>query len=208
MVGTPHTSWDQDVSADDTSYEDANWTKIDTAFVKARDRWYAIDNENKKIILMTNTLNGTVDTEDYTFDTWSLSGRRHYSQGFSYLRKYGNNLMFNGPKAIYSMNLSTKSVSLGAKVAVIGQSAFGRNKSLTKLVLPAGIRSIGKMAFYQCAKLKNIQFKGKTVPTVAKNAFKGIYKKATFKVPAKSLKKYKAKLTAKIGVASGMKVKK
>lgn len=47
-----------------------------------------------------------------------------------------------------------------------------------------------------------------TVTSIAKNAFKGIYKKATFKVPKKQLKKYKKLIQKKkTGFKKTMKVK-
>ena len=73
----------------------------------------------------------------------------------------------------------------------------------------AAIKTIGKTAFYKCAKLKTITIKTTklTTKTVGKNAFKGVYKKATVKVPAKKLKAYKTLLVKK-GLPKTAKVKK
>ena len=63
--------------------------------------------------------------------------------------------------------------------------------------------------FYKCAKLKSIVIKTTKLTTknVGKNAFKGIYKKATIKVPAKKLKAYKTLLIKK-GAPKTAKIKK
>lgn len=52
------------------------------------------------------------------------------------------------------------------------------------------VTAINKNAFRNCKKLRKITL-GSRIKKIGKNAFKGIYKKATFKVPKKKLKKYK-----------------
>ena len=71
------------------------------------------------------------------------------------------------------------------------------------------MKTIGAKAFYKCAKLKSITIKTTklTTKTVGANAFKGVYKKATVKVPAKKLKAYKTLLVKK-GLPKTAKVKK
>lgn len=69
------------------------------------------------------------------------------------------------------------------KVTSIASNAFKSNKKITKVVI------------------------GKNVTTVGKNAFKGIYSKATIKVPKSKWKDYKAMLKSK-GVGTKVKIKK
>ena len=71
-------------------------------------------------------------------------------------------------------------------------------------LLSRNVANIGKNAFKGCKSLKSITFKRKNVPAIGKGAFSGIYKKAVVKVPKKSRKKYKKKLTKRTGITSKM----
>lgn len=68
---------------------------------------------------------------------------------------------------------------------------------------------INSKAFYQKSKIKKVTVKSKSITSIGKNAFKGINKKAVFKVPKDKYKDYKNLLTAKTGFAKKtMKIKK
>ena len=112
-------------------------------------------------------------------------------------------------KAAFSGCAKLKSVTGMAGVTKIDASAFQGCKVLPKITLPAKVKNIGAKAFYKCAKLKSITIKTTklTTKTVGKNAFKGVYKKAVVKVPAKKLKAYKTLLVKK-GLPKTAKVKK
>lgn len=94
------------------------------------------------------------------------------------------------------------------KVTSIAAKAFKGNKTLTKVTIPSNIKSIGKQAFSGCKKLKSITIKTKllTSKTVGSKAFKGIYAKATVKVPRNKRKAYKTLLRSK-GVGKKAKFK-
>lgn len=85
------------------------------------------------------------------------------------------------------------------KVTTIGTSAFSGNKKLKKLVIGKNVKKINANAFKGCKNLKNItiQTAGLTKSSIGKNAFKKINAKATFKVPAAKLKKYRTWIKAK-----------
>ncbi len=102
-----------------------------------------------------------------------------------------------------------KTVNMGANVTTIGDKAFYKCTTLNKVTIPAKVTKIGKQAFYGCKKLKTITIKTTklTSKKVGSKAFKGIYSKATIKVPKKKLKAYKKILKAK-GVSSKAKIKK
>ena len=102
-----------------------------------------------------------------------------------------------------------KTVSIGKNVSAIGDKAFYKCTALTKITIPVKVSKIGKQAFSGCKKLKNITIKTKklTSKKVGSNAFKGIYGKATIKVPKEKFKVYKKLLKAK-GVSSKAKIKK
>lgn len=93
------------------------------------------------------------------------------------------------------------------KVTAIANNAFANCKKLTKVTIGANVTKIGKKAFYKDSKLKNIVVKTKKLKSVGSSALKGINKKATIKVPASKLKKYKT-LFKKKGQSSKVKIKK
>lgn len=94
------------------------------------------------------------------------------------------------------------------QVTSIAAKAFANNKKLTKVVIPASVRSIGKQAFSGCKNLKSITIKTKylTKKSVDAKAFKGIHAKATIKVPKKQKKAYQKFLKTK-GIGKGVKIK-
>ena len=95
------------------------------------------------------------------------------------------------------------------KVTTIAKNAFKGNKKLAKVTIGKNVNKIGVGAFQNCSKLKSIVIKSTklTAKKVGKNAFKGINKKATFKVPNSKVKAYKKIVKAK-GAGKNVKVKK
>ena len=94
------------------------------------------------------------------------------------------------------------------KVTAVGSNVFKNNNKITSVVIGKNVAVIVAKAFYKRKKLKNIKFKSGKVPKIGKNAFKGISKKAVFKVPKKAKKKYRKKLNKKTGfIKKTMKVK-
>lgn len=79
------------------------------------------------------------------------------------------------------------------KVTAIKANACKGMKKLETVFIGANMKSIGKAAFQNCTKLKTITVKTAklTNSNVKANAFKGIYKKATFKCPKAKLNAYK-----------------
>ena len=95
------------------------------------------------------------------------------------------------------------------QVTSIAAKAVKGNKKLTKVVIPASIRSIGAQAFAGCKNLKNITIKTSylTKKNVGAGAFKGISAKAVIKVSKKQFKAYQKLLISK-GVSKKAKIKK
>ena len=95
------------------------------------------------------------------------------------------------------------------KVTSIAANAFKNNKKLKKVVIGKNVTKIGKKAFYGCSKLKKITVKTTklTKKNVGSQAFKGIHKKATFKVPKKKISSYRKVFRAR-GAAKTTKVTK
>ena len=95
------------------------------------------------------------------------------------------------------------------QVTSIAPKAMKGNKKLTKVVIPASVRTIGAQAFAGCKNLKNITIQPPylTKKSVGAKAFKGISDKAVIKVPKKQLKAYQKLLKTK-GVSKKVKIKK
>ena len=122
--------------------------------------------------------------------------------------KLAKNVKTIGDKAFYNCK-KLSSITLSSKLTTIGKQAFFKCTSLKKITIPSKVKKIGTKAFYGCKKLKNITIKTKKLKSsnVGKHAFKGIYSKATIKVPKSKLKTYKKLLKSK-GVSSKTKIKK
>lgn len=109
----------------------------------------------------------------------------------------------------YTGCIGLKTVPAFAKLKTIGANAFKNCKLLPKITIGSKVTKIGSNAFRKCAKLKSITIKSSklTSKTVGANAFKGIYAKATIKVPKAKLKTYTTLLKKK-GVGKKVKITK
>ena len=92
------------------------------------------------------------------------------------------------------------------RVTSVSDKAFKKNNKVTKIIIGKNITKIGKKAFYKCKKLKLLVIKSRKLKAknVAKNAFKGITKKTTVKVPKSKIKEYR-KLLRKKGLSNKVK---
>ena len=83
-------------------------------------------------------------------------------------------------------------------------------KKLTTLTVGANVAKIGSNAFRDCVKLKKIILKNPKMKMkgFGKDSFRNIKAKATFKVPAKVMKKYKKWLIGKAKAPETIRVKK
>jgi len=122
--------------------------------------------------------------------------------------KIGKNVKTIGSKAFYGCTKLT-TVTMGNNVTTIGDKAFYKCSKLKKITIPSKVNKIGKQAFYKCKNLKTITIKTKKLKSsnVGSQAFKGVYSKATYKVPKAKLSAYK-RLLKKKGVSSKAKIKK
>ena len=110
---------------------------------------------------------------------------------------------------------ATVTLADGTKAVVteIAPKAFYKNKKIKSITIGKNVTKIGKNAFYGCKNLKKITIKSKKFKknSIGKNAFKGIYKKATVYIPKSLTKKkistYKS-IIKKAGLPSKGKIKK
>lgn len=87
-----------------------------------------------------------------------------------------------------------KKVVVPKTVTKIGTKAFANMKFLKKAVLGAGLKSIGKQAFWKDRRLSRIVVKSKKISQIGKRAFVRIPKKATFQIPRSKKKAYQRML--------------
>ncbi|MCM1159173.1 MAG: leucine-rich repeat domain-containing protein [Bacteroidales bacterium] len=100
-----------------------------------------------------------------------------------------------GTATVYRLNKNRKSVTIPGTITVKGYTYQ--------------ITGIAAKAFYRKNKVQKISLRSTAIKSIGRNAFKGINKKAVFKVPKSRYKQYKKMLTAKTGFAKKtMKVKK
>ena len=113
---------------------------------------------------------------------------------------------------------SVKSISIPASISVGGRNysvtainakAFQNCKKLKSVTIGKNVKTIGKNAFGNCKKLRKITIKTSklTKSSVKANAFKGVNKKVSVKVPKKKLKAYK-KFLRKKGLGKKAKIRK
>lgn len=133
-------------------------------------------------------------------------------------KKEPTNSPSGGNNKVQTGDVITESGSLyiitGNNTAAYKECVIKNKKSIT---IPASIKVRGTIykiteikpnAFKGCKKLKKITIKTTKLKTVGKNAFKGINKKAVFRVPKKKYKKYKKLFKSKTGYKKTMKIKK
>ncbi|MCR5791770.1 MAG: family 78 glycoside hydrolase catalytic domain [Lachnospiraceae bacterium] len=112
-----------------------------------------------------------------------------------------------GKKTVKTVNIpATITVNnVVYNVTGIGKNAFAKCKKLKKATIGANVETLANGCFDNCSKLKTIQIKSKKVRKIGKNAFRKVYKKATFNVPKAKAKSY-TKLLKKAGYKKGMKI--
>ena len=110
ITNANHRGWETNVAATDTTYDGVgNWQNTSGQIIYHNGKWYYVDNSAKSIVSTTNILNGETISL-YSLGTWKYTSNSSWSGVFSYPQLYNNKLIFNGPKAIYSMNFSTNVV--------------------------------------------------------------------------------------------------
>lgn len=92
------------------------------------------------------------------------------------------------------------------KVYGIEAAAFKNNKNITSVTIGKYVRAIGKQAFYNCKKLKNVTIKSTKITKIGTKAFYGNAKTLKLKVPKKKASKYnrliqKSKVSSKLVIS-------
>lgn len=150
--------------------------------------------------------NITIDGTTYTVTSVAKNAFKNNKKIKSVI--IGSNVKTIGDNAFAGCS-NLLSVTIGNNVTTIKPKAFYKCTKLKSVTIPSKVSRIGKQAFYGCKKLRSITIKTTKLKNsnVGSKAFKGIYKKATVKVPKKKLSAYKKMLKSK-GVGSKAKIKK
>ncbi len=100
-----------------------------------------------------------------------------------------------------------QTVVIPSSVTSIGKYAFKNCKKLTSVTIGKNVTTIGKGAFTGCSALKKVKVTSKKLKSIGAAAFKGISKKAAFKLPSSKKKAYRKMLKSKkIGYVSSWKL--
>lgn len=105
----PHYGWDTELKASDKSYENACWNNSDSSLIYRGGYWYYTDSNQKKLMKTQNLLRGGGEAV-YELGSWR-NAVGTWPGVFSCLQAYGDRLIFNGPKAIYSMSFADEKVT-------------------------------------------------------------------------------------------------
>lgn len=150
----------------------------------------------------------TVTIEGITYKVTSIASNAFRNNKRIVKLITGDNVTTIGHYA-FSGCTNLTAVSIRSKVNYIGNRAFYKCSKLKGVSIPSDVSKIGEKAFYGCKRLKSLNIKTTKLSTkrVGSKAFKGIYSKATIKVPKTKLVSYK-KLMKQKGVSSRAKIKK
>lgn len=107
-----------------------------------------------------------------------------------------------------AVKLTENGKKVAYKVTSIRSRAFVDCKRLKSLVVGKNIKTIGKEACKGCRSLKKIKLQSCVLKQVGRNAYRGIYKKATITCNKKVLRAYRKLFTAKTGITPAIKLKK
>lgn len=155
----------------------------------------------------TATIPASVKINNITYKVTALADKALQNHKKLTKAVIGSNVTSIGSNAFRGCT-KLKTLTIGKNVTTIGTKAFYQCSTLGKVTIPSKVKKIGKQAFYGCKKLKTITIKTTLLKktTVGSSAFKGIYAKATIKVPKSKLKAYKSILRAR-GVGKKAKIK-
>lgn len=188
----------------DVVQDDKASAKVEIADVTKKEVEYKAP-ANKKA--KTVTIPATVEIDGVTYKVTKIADNAFKGNKTVTKVTIGSNIKTIGKNA-FSGATKLKKVTIGKNVTEIEANAFKGCSSLTSITLPSNVTEIGANAFSGCKKLKTLTIKSTklTSKTVAKNAFKGLTKETTIKVPKKKLEAYK-KLFKQKGLSSKVKVK-
>ena len=141
----------------------------------------AIDAEGEPVLIEYNVGGAGIDIHQYNngplygkyreriiADAFKNYVERGATLDFSYSIAHGEATLSNGSKDVHSLIIPA---SIGGKpVRTFASSAFKNSDKLESVIIEASLNEIGYLAFYNCPKLKQIEFKA-PVKTISRSAF-------------------------------------
>lgn len=189
--------------------------------------WYVTNNDSPTFVQLnpyqlakvqekTSKVSTFNKDNTYSFDDTKKSGYRKGDIVFKgnsiYKVTSSSTVTFGGvtSNSVQSLTIPSK-VKLGKKVykvTAVSSRALIYRTGLRKVTIGAGVKRIGRAAFYGCRNLKLITINGTSLKlsTVGDKAFKNINSRAVVKVPKAKKSAYK-KILLKRGITSKMKIK-
>lgn len=167
-------------------YQGEEMDTVDSSFTVDKNGWYTVLLETKSSVAFNKDIKYYAYVNVTGIGQGAKKGVTYESNNLKYkLVKEG----FDGTGTVMVTGMVKKktSVTIPDTVKLKGQSY--------KVV------KINSKAFYKKNKLKKVTIKSKGITSIGKNAFKGINKKAVFKVPKNKYEAYKKLLTSKTGFA-------
>lgn len=141
----------------------------------------AIDADGEPVLIEYNVGGAGIDIHQYNngplygkyreriiADAFKNYAERGATLDFSYSIARGEATLSNGSKDVHSLIIPA---SIGGKpVRTFASSAFKNSDKLESVIIEASLNEIGYLAFYNCPKLKQIEFKA-PVKTISRSAF-------------------------------------
>lgn len=141
----------------------------------------AIDADGEPVLIEYNVGGAGIDIHQYNngplygkyreriiADAFKNYAERGATLDFNYSIARGEATLSNGSKDVHSLIIPA---SIGGKpVRTLASSAFKNSDKLESVIIEASLNEIGYLAFYNCPKLKQIEFKA-PVKTISRSAF-------------------------------------
>ena len=141
----------------------------------------AIDAEGEPVLIEYNVGGAGIDIHQYNngplygkyreriiADAFKNYAERGATLDFNYSIARGEATLSNGSKDVH--NLIIPALIDGKPVRTLASSAFKNSDKLESVIIEASLNEIGYLAFYNCPKLKQIEFKA-PVKTISRSAF-------------------------------------
>lgn len=198
----PSNNTDKNTNSTNSSVKDNNDKNQDNSDYQESDNYNDPNHEDQDNVNLDNKDDTTTSQEDDCFKSNNL-----YYRITSHKKKQVT--------VLKCLNKNCKSINIPAKVSYKGKNysvvsihakAFSSLKKVKKITIGKNVKTIEKMAFYNCKKLKTVQINATNLKRIDKKAFGKVNGKCLIRVKAKKLSKYK-KLLSKGGLNKIIKIK-
>lgn len=198
----PSNNTDKNTNSTNSSVKDNNDKNQDNSDYQEPDNYNDPNHEDQDNVNLDDKDDTTTSQEDDCFKSNNL-----YYRITSHKKKQVT--------VLKCLNKNCKSINIPAKVSYKGKTysvvsihakAFSGLKKVKKITIGKNVKTIEKMAFYNCKKLKTVQINATNLKRIDKKAFGKVNGKCLIRVKAKKLSKYK-KLLSKGGLNKTIKIK-